>query len=86
MTWEDWRRDAIAKLPPPTPFAKFKSVWREQAAIAVERALEGVPYDTERAALRRILRVAYPFGERRMWPYKCWLEEVKYALRLRGME
>ncbi len=30
--------------------------------------------------LRRLLRDAYPFGERRMLPYKVWCDEVQRAL------
>lgn len=28
-------------------------------------------------ALRRRIRKAYPFGERKGWPYRAWLLEVK---------
>ncbi len=30
--------------------------------------------------LRRKLRDAYPWGERKYWPYKVWCEEVRSAL------
>lgn len=30
--------------------------------------------------LRRILRDAYPYGEKKHWPYKVWCEEVRSAL------
>lgn len=35
---------------------------------------------------REQLRVAYPFGERAMWPYKAWLARVKAwrAAKARG--
>lgn len=28
-------------------------------------------------ALRRALHDAYPFGERKAWPYKAWLAEIQ---------
>jgi hypothetical protein len=30
--------------------------------------------------IRRALRDAYPFGERAMWPYKVWCDEVRRQL------
>jgi hypothetical protein len=30
--------------------------------------------------LTKALRDAYPFGERRYWPYKAWLAEIKRQL------
>jgi hypothetical protein len=51
---------------------------REYAApiIAAVIKAEGVGSPT----LRRALREAYPFGERRYWPYKVWLNEIKRQL------
>lgn len=34
--------------------------------------------------LRKEISDAYPFGERRMHPYKIWLSEVKFQLGLNG--
>lgn len=31
--------------------------------------------------LKKLLRDAYPFGERRMHPYNVWLDEVKKTLK-----
>lgn len=48
--------------------------WRDACAPIIEdvlaRTLAGTP---ER---RKALRDAYPFGERAMWPYKVWLDEI----------
>jgi hypothetical protein len=54
-----------------------ESRWRVAARRAIERGMEGVtPADSEKA-LRDAISAAYPFGERRMMPYKIWLDEVK---------
>lgn len=50
--------------------------WRETARAVVEKCVREVGL-SDRPALRRKLRDAYPFGERRMWPYKVWLSEVE---------
>lgn len=31
--------------------------------------------------LRKRISEAYPFGQRKYWPYKCWCREVKKALK-----
>ena len=36
--------------------------------------------------LRRALRDAYPFGPRKYWPYRVWLEEVKKVMWRLGLE
>lgn len=63
------------------------SAWRTRAAQVIERTLKQNPGLSVQET-RKALRQAYPFGERRMWPYKCWLIEVRLALlataRLRG--
>lgn len=57
------------------------SSWRTAARTAIAAVLE----EHRTASLverRRALRRAYPFGERRGWPYRVWLDEVKRANRL----
>jgi hypothetical protein len=34
-------------------------------------------------ALRAALRQAYPYGERKYWPYKVWCDEVRRQLGLK---
>lgn len=56
-----------------------RGTWRARAEPLVRRVLDetmGQPERDRRAALR----AAYPFGERRMWPYKCWLAEIRRQL------
>lgn len=85
MTWEQWRREAIAKLPPTmirVPGTRH-SMWADSARFHITKALENVPAGTSAKELRRILSDAYPWGERRMWPYKVWLRECSAAIRRR---
>lgn len=59
------------------------SRWRvgaRQVIAQVLRETTGQDYGAVRAALRD----AYPFGERRRYPYKVWCEEVNQALRETG--
>jgi hypothetical protein len=60
-----------------------ESKWRTHARPVIQRVLketEGKPEDE----IRRAIRDAYPFGERRHHPYKIWLDEVARQLRLRS--
>lgn len=55
--------------------------WRETAQIYIARAITNNPDlvdDTK--AMRKAINEYYPFGERRRYPYKVWLEELKTAL------
>lgn len=52
------------------------SMWRIKAREIIAQVLaqhEGRP----EPEIRRALRDAYPFGPRRYWPYKVWLDEVQ---------
>jgi hypothetical protein len=53
--------------------------WREAAApIIAETILRVGRYDP--TALRKALRVAYPFGDKTGFPYKVWCAEIKRQL------
>jgi hypothetical protein len=52
------------------------SRWRAKAREIVARVLHETQGQDE-ATVRRALRDAYPFGPRRYWPYKVWLDEVQ---------
>ena len=60
--------------------------WRETSNEVIRKALADTPAcqtceDVE-ALFRRISKEFYPFGERKMWPYKQWckaLHEFKIA-------
>lgn len=56
------------------------SHWRAQARVVAQKVVrehagKGL------SAVQAELRKAYPFGERRYWPYKVWCEEQRHALR-----
>lgn len=55
--------------------------WRDKARDVIEPVVRAGKEDglTE-AEIRRLLRPLYPFGERRWWPYKVWLDEIKVQL------
>ena len=50
--------------------------WRERSAPVIREALKKTEGQPEKD-IRKALRDAYPFGERKYWPYKVWLDEVK---------
>lgn len=53
--------------------------WRDKAAPIIACVIREHGRG-DMKTLRRALREAYPFGERRAWPYKVWLAEVKRQL------
>lgn len=66
------------------------SGWRERAAETIQRALRRAGTIRSLQHARLTLRHAYPFGERKGHPYRCWLLEVRLALialaKLHGWE
>ena len=53
--------------------------WREQSAAVIAKVIS--EHGTEdNNALRRAISQAYPFGERRYYPYKIYLDETKKQL------
>lgn len=58
------------------------SRWRDAARPIIRQVIESSPHDEK--IVRANLRAAYPFGEREMWPYKCWCREVKEQLKRAG--
>lgn len=57
------------------------SWWRREAAHVIARTLP--TYQAQGLtgkALKRAVGSHYPFGERRNWPYKCWLRELAIAV------
>ena len=55
------------------------SHWRAEAARVCAEVVKAHTGDEQE--LRAALREAYPFGERKYWPYKCWLAEQDAAIR-----
>ncbi len=53
--------------------------WREEAAPIISSVIR--QYGTsDLQALRRHLRDAYPFGEKKYYPYKVWCDEITRQL------
>ena len=49
--------------------------WQEIAVATIHSAADGYIGD-DLDELEREIRAAYPFGERKRWPYKVWLKCV----------
>lgn len=50
--------------------------WREVAKPIIATVLEETK-DLPSKEQRTALRTAYPFGQRKFWPYKVWLSEIR---------
>lgn len=53
--------------------------WKTISIKTIEKVLSENKGKTE-AEIRKALHYAYPFGERKMWPYKVWLKEIKIRM------
>lgn len=56
--------------------------WRDSARVIIREVLtetRGWPENE----IKKALREAYPFGERKYHPYKIWLDEIKVQRGLR---
>jgi len=54
----------------------MRSHWRAIAKPIIYRVLKETK-DKEEKEIKKALRDAYPFGERKYHPYKIWLDEIK---------
>lgn len=59
-----------------------QSYWRNRAAAVIYEVLREMPPDSTIEQKRAALKKAYPFGERRMHPYKIWCDQVKKMLQI----
>ena len=53
--------------------------WRDICRPIIAEVIERVGRSDEKA-LRKALREAYPFGERKYHPYKIWCSEIQVQL------
>lgn len=53
--------------------------WRTHAAPIIAAVIRETG-TSDLPKLRRALRDAYPYGERKYWPYKVWCAEVRRQL------
>lgn len=50
--------------------------WRDYARPIIQKVLKENQGQDEKS-IRKALKEAYPFGERKYHPYKIWLDEIK---------
>ena len=55
------------------------NTWREYSRPIIKDVIDKTGTD-DQSKLKKALREAYPFGERKHWPYKVWLDEIKVQL------
>lgn len=53
--------------------------WRDEARATIQDVIREQGAE-DIAALQQALAEAYPFGERKRYPYKVWLQEVSHIL------
>jgi hypothetical protein len=56
-----------------------ESHWRRKAKTVITKVISEVGGE-DLKKLKRAISAAYPFGPRKMHPYKIWLDEVKFQL------
>jgi predicted transcriptional regulator with HTH domain len=57
-----------------------RDTWRDKAAPIIAKVI-AENKDKGDQVLRKALFMAYPWGERRMHPYKIWLSEISRQLK-----
>ncbi len=57
--------------------------WLAESHRVIGEALKDLPKDAPLDEVRKILRDAYPFGERKCWPYRQWLRAVRWTIQQR---
>lgn len=58
--------------------------WREQAKLTIQFVNSRLPDNATLAERTKAIDDAYPFEERRAFPYKMWLEERRKCLKQYG--
>jgi hypothetical protein len=51
--------------------------WYDSACVYIQKAHETVPENATLKERMKIIDAAYPWGQRRMYPYKMWLKARK---------
>jgi hypothetical protein len=59
----------------------MSETWRTISKRIIQRTIQDVGIE-DIPALKCALRAAYPFGERKHFPYKMWCEEQRRAMIL----
>jgi len=67
--------------------ARRKGEWRARAERVIAEIDAVLPAGATVRERRAALREGYPFGERRCWPYKVWLQcQRAYLARCAGLD
>ena len=56
--------------------------WFARAEAVIAQVVGSFPSGTDRAQVLKAIDAAYPFGQRKHWPYKCWLDARRRWLGL----
>jgi hypothetical protein len=59
----------------------YPETWRERAKIVIKEIVDEVGLD-DIEALKKALFDGYPFGMRKYYPYRVWLEEQKKIIAI----
>jgi hypothetical protein len=60
--------------------------WRDIARPVIAEVIacfgrDRIGKDVDLTIVKKAISASYPFGERKYWPYKVWLSEVRLQLR-----
>lgn len=55
--------------------------WREHCTLIIAEVIQEVGTD-DMKALKKALVEAYPYGQKKLWPYKVWRSEIRRQLKL----
>lgn len=66
----NWKTEAKSGI------CKMSKTWRDMARPLIVQVLKESEGKSEKE-IRKALKDAYPWGERRYHPYKIWLDEIK---------
>ena len=55
--------------------------WRDHCKPIIAEVIQREGAD-DMKKLRKALREAYPYYQRKMWPYKVWCSEIRKQLKL----
>jgi len=59
----------------------MKQAWRDHCRPIIATVIEQTGTD-DMKKLRKALRDAYPYGQRKLHPYKIWRSEIRRQLKL----
>jgi len=57
----------------------MNQTWRDIASPIIAEVIEKIGRENPKLVRKELLK-HYPFGEKEMWPYKVWCDEIKRQL------